>query len=121
MGQRPRVVVRGGGELASAAARLLFLSGFPVVVLERDAPLAVRRLVSFAQAVFAGETSVEGVLGRRLDAADVDGALAARAFVPVLVDAEGEWLARGGAGVLVDGRMAKRNLGTRLDQAPMVI
>ena len=51
----------------------------------------------------------------------MEGALAARAFVPVLVDAQGDWLACGRAGVLVDGRMAKRNLGTRLDQAPMVI
>ena len=42
------VVVRGGGELGTAAARLLFLSGFPVVVLERAQPLAVRRLVAFS-------------------------------------------------------------------------
>ena len=44
------VVVRGGGEMASAAARLLFLSGFPVAVLELERPLAVRRQVSFAEA-----------------------------------------------------------------------
>src|SRR5438552_14969289 len=49
------VVVRGGGELASAAARLLFLSGFSVAVLERAEPLAVRRLVSFSEAVAAGD------------------------------------------------------------------
>ena len=41
-------VVRGGGELASAAARLLFLAGMRGSCLERDQPLAVRRLVSFA-------------------------------------------------------------------------
>ena len=121
MADRPRVVVRGGGELASATARLLFLAGFPVVVLERAAPLAVRRLVSFAQAVFAGEATVEGVGGRLLDADGVEGVLESRAVVPVLVDPEGAWLARAGAGVLLDGRMAKRNLGTRRDQAPLVV
>jgi xanthine dehydrogenase accessory factor len=119
--ERPRVVVRGGGELASAAARLLALSGFPVAVLERERPLAVRRLVSFAQAVFTGEAEVEGVRARRVEEVDVEAALAARSFVPVLVDAEGQCLARLRPGVIVDGRMAKRNLGTRRDEAPLVI
>ncbi len=118
---RPRVIVRGGGELASGAARLLFLSGFPVVVLERAAPLAVRRLVSFAQAVFAGEAEVEGVRSRLVEARAIEAALGGREYVPVLVDPEGTWLADAGAAVIVDARMAKRNLGTRRDQAPLVV
>ena len=121
MSDRPRVVVRGGGELASGAARLLFLSGFPVLVLERPSPLAVRRLVSFAQAVFAGEVEVEGVRARRVDGGEVEAALGARAFVPVLVDPEAGSLRTSGARVLVDGRMAKRNLGTRREDAALVI
>jgi len=119
MADRPQVVVRGGGELASAAARLLFLAGFPVVVLERPAPLAVRRMVSFAQAVFSGEVEVEGVPGRLVVADGVEDSLASRAFVPVLVDPDGARLSR--AGVIVDARMAKRNLDTRRDQAALVI
>jgi xanthine dehydrogenase accessory factor len=121
MDARPRVVVRGGGELASGAARLLFLSGFPVAVLERAAPLAVRRLVSFAQAVFNGETEVEGVRARLVDAPGVQAALDARTYVPVLVDPEGTWLAESRPPVIVDARMAKRNLGTRRDQASLVV
>lgn len=119
MADRPPVVVRGGGELASAAARLLFLAGFPVVVLERAAPLAVRRMVSFAQAVFSGESEVEGVRGRLVVADSVADALATHDFVPVLVDPDGARL--GWAGTIVDARMAKRNLGTRRDQAALVI
>jgi xanthine dehydrogenase accessory factor len=115
------VVVRGGGELASGAARLLFLSGFPVAVLERPAPLAVRRLVSFAQAVFAGEADVEGVRGRLVDAPGIAAALEAGGHLPVVVDPDGSWLAESGAGVIVDARMAKRNLGTRRDQAALVL
>ena len=107
--------------MASGAARLLFLCGFPVLVLEREAPLAVRRLVSFAQAVFAGEVEVDGVAGRRVALADVEGALARRAFVPVLVDPEAACLRGAGARALVDARMAKRNLGTRRDDADLVI
>jgi xanthine dehydrogenase accessory factor len=121
MHDRPRVIVRGGGEMASGAARLLFLCGFPVLVLERAGPLAVRRLVSFAQAVVAGEVDIEGVPGVRLPADEVEPALARRAFVPVLVDPEGASLRRLAPAVLVDGRMAKRNLGTRRDDAERVI
>ncbi len=106
-----RVVVRGGGELASAAARLLFLSGMRVVVLEREQPLAVRRLVSFADAVFSGERSVEGVAGRLVGADAVpDGPVS---YVPVVIDPEGRFLARGAADVIVDGRMAKREFAAR--------
>ena len=101
-----RAVVRGGGELASAAARLLFLSGARVVVLEHAQPLAVRRLVSFGDAVFSGERLVEGVPGR-LIAADALPASAA-AFVPVVVDPDGRLVAGWPAEIVVDARMAKQ-------------
>jgi xanthine dehydrogenase accessory factor len=99
-------VVRGGGELASASARLLFLAGMRVVVLEREKPLAVRRLVSFAEAVFSGERSVEGVRGVLLaiDAVPVE----AVPFVPVVVDPDGRFLARCAVDVIVDARMSKQ-------------
>jgi xanthine dehydrogenase accessory factor len=105
-----RIVVRGGGELASAAARLLFLSGFQVLVLERDEPLAVRRLVAFAEAVFTGEISVEGVVGRRVTRFDEAGPHPG--FIPVMVDPDGSCLGALRPAAIVDARMAKRNLGT---------
>jgi xanthine dehydrogenase accessory factor len=112
-------VVRGGGELASAAARLLFLSGMRVVVLERDQPLAVRRLVSFADAVFSGERMVEGVPGRLVGADAVpDGPLS---YVPVVIDPEGRLLARGDADVVVDGRMAKRGSAPRHEGSAFLV
>jgi xanthine dehydrogenase accessory factor len=115
------VVVRGGGEMASAAARLLFLSGFPVAVLELERPLAVRRQVSFAEAVLAGPADVEGVPGRRVVLDEVSSALQAGHFVPVAVDPEGSALVRLRPAVVVDGRMAKRNLGTTRADARLVI
>jgi xanthine dehydrogenase accessory factor len=113
--------VRGGGEMASAAARLLFLSGFPVVVLERERPLAVRRKVAFAEAVLAGTAEVEGVPGRRVDLSEVSSVLEGGLFVPVLVDPDGSSLVRLRPAVVVDGRMAKRNLGTRFADARLVV
>jgi xanthine dehydrogenase accessory factor len=107
--------------MASAAARLLFLCGFPVAILERETPLAVRRKVSFAEAVFSGEALVEGIGGRRVALAELREALRRVDAIPVVIDPEATSLASLGASVLVDGRMAKTNLGTHLDQAALVI
>lgn len=112
------VVVRGGGELATAAARLLFLSGFPVVVLERAQPLAVRRLVAFSEAVLTGGIVVEGVLARRLPVAQLG---PEPHFVPVAVDPEGSAIARLRPRILVDARMLKRNDETTRADAALVI
>jgi xanthine dehydrogenase accessory factor len=109
-----RVVVRGGGEMATAAARLLFLSGFRVVVLEREKPLAVRRLVSFAEAVFAGEITVEGVTARLGGAEDDAG------HVVVTIDPEGRTIEGRRPDVIVDGRMTKSAPADR-SAAPFVI
>ena len=112
------VVVRGGGELGTAAARLLFLSGFPVVVLERAQPLAVRRLVAFSEAVLTGESVVEGVTARRLPVAQLG---PAADFVAVAVDPDAAVLARLLPYVLVDARMQKYNRETTRGDAALVI
>ena len=55
------IVVRGGGDLATGTIHRLSRSGYPVVILETDRPSAIRRLVAFSQAVYDGETEVEGM------------------------------------------------------------
>src|SRR5262249_10930748 len=111
----------GGGEMASAAARLLFACGFPVVVLETANPLAVRRRVSFAEAVRTGRTAVEGVEARRVDGGEGGAALAVGGCVPVVVDPGAACRSLLEPEVLVDARMAKRTLGTERCQAPLVL
>jgi xanthine dehydrogenase accessory factor len=118
---RTRVLVRGGGEMASAAARLLFSCGFPVIVLEAPNPLAVRRLVSFAEAVREGSATVEGVTGRLVEKEEVAAALAAGGFVPVVVDPEAACRRLLAPEVLVDARMAKCRTETERSQASLVI
>src|SRR5437867_3850016 len=123
MGSRPAgpVLIRGGGELASAAARLLFLAGFEVAVLEREAPLAVRRRVCLAEAVFSGTAVVEETAGRLVPASGIRAAWETGGFVPVAVDPDGASLAALQPEAVVDGRMAKRALDTRIDQAAIVV
>jgi xanthine dehydrogenase accessory factor len=113
------VLFRGGGEMASGAARLCLLAGFRVAILEREWPLAVRRQVCFAEAVFAGEARVEGVHGVRKTIEEW--AATDPAEVAVVVDADGVALSRMAPDVLVDGRMSKTAGDTSRDQARVVI
>ena len=115
-----RVVVRGGGDLASGVVSRLYHAGFPVIVLELPAPLLVRRAVSFGDAVYEGVRAVEDMTARLTDVDGVEAALAA-GEVPVLIDPAGESLAALRPAVVVDARMEKRNPGTRLTDAPLVI
>ncbi len=112
----PLVVLRGGGDLASGVAHRLFVSGFPVVILELPQPRMVRRTVSFAEAVYRGRVRVEGVSARR-----VEEPLACPGEIPVLVDPEADTLKSLQPGVLVDARMLKANRGTCRGQAPVVV
>lgn len=105
--------------MASAAARLCFLAGFRVLVLERESPLAVRRRVCFAEAVRAGWAEVEGVRGEAVTAERLGPARPG--FVEVAVDPEGRSLRLLRPWVLVDGRMAKEAGDTSREQAPLVI
>jgi xanthine dehydrogenase accessory factor len=101
-----------------------------VVVLETDQPRAVRRHVAFAEAVHAGETMVQGVLARRVGHKEVRDAwskpvhgLGGRPvqWVPVVVDPEGELLRSLNPDVVVDARMAKRNLDTKREDARLTV
>jgi len=115
------IVIKGAGDLATGVAYRLHQAGFPLVMTELPQPLVVRRAVAFAEAVYAGWTRVEGVVARRV--ADPTEALevALQGEIPVLVDAEAACLRTLAPLVLVDAIMAKRNTGTRITDAPLVI
>jgi xanthine dehydrogenase accessory factor len=116
----PRILIKGAGDLASGVSLRLHRCGFPVLHTELARPLAVRRTVAFAQAVYDGECRVEEVTARRAAPGDVDALLAA-GEIPVLVEPPADIAARVGAGVVVDAILAKRNLGTQRSDAPLVI
>ena len=115
------VLIRGAGDLASGVAWRLQRCGFPVVMTEIQLPLVVRRTVSFAEAVFAGQATVEGVAAQR--AADVAEArrLLAEGVIPVLVDPGGACRAELAPAMVLDAIMAKVNTGTTIDDAPLVL
>lgn len=120
-GRTVRVVVKGGGDLASGVAWRLWNSGFQVAITELAEPTAIRGAVSFATAVWDGETVVDGVRARRVGgAAGVEAAWAER-LLPVAVDPHAQLVQQLPADVVVDAILAKRNLGTKMSDAPLVI
>lgn len=114
------ILIKGAGDLATGVALRLMRCGFPVILTELAQPLAVRRTVAFAQAVFDGTWQVEGIVAQRTDPAAAP-ALAAQGIAPVLVEPSAAELRALGAAVLVDAVMAKRNTGTQLSDAPLVL
>jgi xanthine dehydrogenase accessory factor len=116
----PRVLIKGAGDLASGVALRLHRAGFPVVMTETAQPLAVRRRVAFAQAVYDGVCQVEEVTAR-LCTLDAIPAVLQEDAIPVLVDPQTHSLVQLQPFALVDAVMAKRNTGTHLAAAPLVV
>lgn len=115
------ILIRGGGDLASGVALRLVRVGLRVVITELSRPLAVRRLVSFCEAVYSAEITVEDVTAKRAeDFEDVERILAKK-HVPVLIDPELTALAHFKPLVLIDGRMIKLAPDLGKGAAPMVI
>ena len=115
------VLVRGGGDLASGVALRLFRAGLLPVISEIPHPLAVRRLVSFSEAIYRGEISVEGVRARRVSSPEEAFRILALGCIPVLVDPEAESRHVFRPRVLVDGRMTKLPPDLGLEAASLVI
>jgi xanthine dehydrogenase accessory factor len=104
------VLIRGGGDLASGVAVRLQHSGFKVVITELPKPLAVRRMASFSEAIYNGETTLEGIVARRVN--EVDDPLRilqilSKGRIPVIVDPEGKSIQAIHPSVIVDARMLK--------------
>ncbi len=117
------IICRGGGDLATGIVHRLFRAGFPVLVLETDYPAAIRRQVSFSEAVYDGTATVEDVTAERIASADrgvIDQVLEA-GRVPLLVDSKGSSIAVLKPAIVVDAIIAKKNLGTTKEMAPLVI
>ena len=79
------VLLRGGGDLASGVALRLYRAGIKLVITELEQPLAVRRTVSFGEAIYEGVHTIEGITARRVEAGQVFAALD-RKEIPVIVD-----------------------------------
>ena len=111
-------LIRGGGDLATGVAWRLTRAGYPVVVTELADPLTVRRTVALSTAVRDGRVDVEGMVGRLARNPDEAVHMAFSGAVGVVVSEE---LPAIGADVVVDARLAKRNIDTTREDARLVL
>lgn len=117
------VVIRGGGDLATGVAYRLHKAGFPLVVLELARPLVIRRPVALATAVFESEVQIEDVYGR-LAATQAEALeMSTTHIIPVFVAPTlPEFIIQHSTlSILIDARIAKRNIDTNMKQASLVI
>lgn len=116
-----RVVIRGAGDLASGIAIRLWRSGFQIVMTDLEYPIAVRREVSFSEAIRLGEKTVEGATGRFAEDAGRAEEIVENGDIAVLIDEEAKSAAKLRPDAVVDAIVAKRNLGTTINDAKIVI
>jgi xanthine dehydrogenase accessory factor len=116
------VMIRGGGEVASAAAHRLHRSGFHVCMTEIEKPLAVSRGTCFCEAVYDGSKTIEGVTAELVQPA---GQAVKEAFgrghAALAVDPEASLLAVLKPDVFIDAAMIKKKTATSRSLAPLVL
>lgn len=115
------IVVRGGGDIATGTIMKLYKCGFSVLILEIPSPSAIRRNVAFSEAVYQGTQTVEDVTCYLAQNVREAIRLLEEGKLTLLVDPEGSCLQELHPLALVDSILAKRNLGTTRDMAPITV
>ena len=115
------IIVRGGGDLATGSVYKLKKSGFPVLILEVSNPSAIRRNVAFCEAVYQGTQTVEDMTCYLAESLAQAQTFLEEGKLTVLVDPTGEAISKLRPLAVVDGILAKKNLGTNRNMAPITV
>ena len=114
--------IKGAGEMASAVAWRLYMANFrKIFMLELPAPLAVRREVSYCESLFEGRKTIEGVEGVKAEGPEEVPRIWESGKIAVISDPQWQSLKAIKPHVLIDALLAKKNLGTHREDAPLVI
>ena len=115
------IIVRGGGDLATGTIYKLYQCGFPVLVLETEKPSAIRRNVAFSEAVYQGTQTVEGLSCTLASSGSEAEVLLKAGKLTMLADPAGTAIDYFTPLAVVDAILAKKNLGTCRDMAPITV
>jgi len=116
------IVIKGAGEMATGIAHRLFTANIKQIVMtEVPEPITVRRTVAFSEAVYENESRVEGVAARLVACVEDIPPIWKENKIAVIVDPEARVVGEIKPDVVVDAIMAKRNTGTRKEEASLVI
>lgn len=115
------ILIRGGGDIATGIAHRLFMSGLKVVIVDVEYPTAIRRKVSFCEAIYSGEIEIEDVKGVLCENIEQIYDNINKNNIPVYIDEDADIISDLNPIAVVDSILAKRNLGTNKDMAPITI
>ncbi len=115
------VIVRGAGDIATGVICRLHRAGYRVLALEIPEPTTIRRTVAFSEAVYTQEVVVDEVRCRRASSERQAKSIMDDGMVALLVDTEGAAITSMHPAVVVDAILAKKNLGTHIEMAPLVV
>ena len=115
------IIVRGGGDIASGTINRLHNMGFRVLVLEISKPNFIRRKVCYGEAVYEGEFSLEGTVSKLACSLEEIYSIWEEKKIPVYIDPEMKILEKLSPDVIIDGILAKKNLGMSKELAPVTI
>ena len=115
------IVIKGAGDLASGVAVRIAHCGFPIVMTDLSHPTSIRRTVCFSEAILKGEFTVEDVTAEYAKTVVDIPAIHTRGHIAILADPKADCIDQLKPDVVVDAILAKRNLGTQITDAPIVI
>ena len=116
-----KVVIRGGGDLATGVAEVLYQSGFKILILDIEKPSSIRRSVCFSEAIYDGIIQVENIICKKVENENDIEKCWNEKIIPIMVDEKGEIIKKIKPDVVVDSIIAKKNLGTTKEMAPITI
>ena len=116
-----KIVIRGGGDLATGVAEVLYQSGFKILILDIEKPSSIRRSVCFSEAIYDGVTKVENIICKKVENENEIEKCWNEKIIPIMVDEKGEIIKKIKPNVVVDSIIAKKNLGTTKEMAPITI
>lgn len=116
-----KVVIRGGGDLATGVAEVLYQSGFKILILDIEKPSSIRRSVCFSEAIYDGVAKVENIICKKVENENEIEKCWNEKIIPIMVDEKGEIIKKIKPNVVVDSIIAKKNLGTTKEMAPITI
>ena len=115
------IIVRGGGDIATGTIYKLVKSGFHVLILEIAHPSAIRRNVAFSEAVYEEKWQVEDMTCHLAHDIKEAEQIMKTGNPALMIDPNGEMIKQLHPIAVVDAILAKKNLCTTRDMAPITI
>ncbi|MDX8337378.1 MULTISPECIES: selenium-dependent molybdenum cofactor biosynthesis protein YqeB [Cetobacterium] len=114
-------IIRGAGDLATGVIFSLYKSGFKLLVLETTKPSAIRRTVAFSECIYCKEKNIEEVKAKKVKNLKEIETCWEKKEIPIIVDEKGDWIHKLKPDIVIDAIIAKKNLGTQKNMAPITI